>query len=61
MGCQTWPDSDDFKVCPQCGDATRRYRGVQPLSLEEAESVVKHIDFELYYDNWCARNNVPHD
>lgn len=61
MGCQTWPDDDAYNVCPQCGDPTRSYSRVTPLSAEDAASLVKHLDFEGYYDEWCIRNGVPHD
>ena len=61
MGCQTWPDSEAYKVCHQCGEPTRRYRGVEPLTPAEAESLVKHLDFEAFYDEWCVTNGLPHD
>lgn len=54
MGCETWPDEDDYKECPQCGEQTRRCRGVRPLSSEEAQSRKAHLDFEALYEVHAA-------
>lgn len=48
LGCETWPDEDKFKVCPSCGDKTIRYKGVSPITEEEAAPYL----FEAFYQEW---------
>lgn len=48
LGCETWPDDDKFKVCPECGEKTKRYKGVNPITDEEA---VPYL-FEAFYQEW---------
>ena len=48
IGCETWPDDDKYKACPECGETTTRYRGVEPLSEEEAAP----RRFEAFYREW---------
>lgn len=48
IGCETWPDTDKYKRCPECGEPTKRYRGVEPLSEEEAAPLA----FEAFYKEW---------
>lgn len=50
IGCQTWPDHKQYALCPTCGERTRRFRGVSPLSEEEAQSIKNHADFETYLE-----------
>lgn len=50
MGCETWPDDEAYADCPQCGEPTRRCRGVRPLSPDEAQSRKAHLDFESIYE-----------
>lgn len=59
IGCETWPDSDEFKTCPKCGEPAKRYSGMTPLTLEEARSIKAHIDFDAYYERHCARLGIP--
>jgi rRNA maturation endonuclease Nob1 len=48
IGCETWPDDQKYSLCPTCGERTQRFRGVNPLSAEEAASLKSHADFEAY-------------
>lgn len=57
-GCATWPDEDEFATCPKCHRRTRRYRGAHPLSSDEAVSLVKHIEFDRYYDERASHMPV---
>lgn len=60
MGCETWPDKALYAHCLRCGEPTRRVRGrVTPLSDEEAESILKAVAFERYYERWCAARRQP--
>lgn len=49
-----WPDTDDYKMCPECldEDGTDRCRDVKPLSLDEAWSKKMHAEFERFYEIW---------
>jgi hypothetical protein len=55
MGCETWPDDQQYALCPTCQERTRRCRNVQPLHPAEALSKKRHADFE----RWCAANGRP--
>lgn len=59
MGCETWPDDDDYARCPQCGEPTTRYRDVHPLDADDARSKRLHIEFERFYAERCERRGVP--
>ena len=48
LGCETWPDDDQYKVCPECGQKTTRYKSVTPLTEEEAIP----LRFEAFYKEW---------
>lgn len=58
-GCESWPDNEEFKVCPKCDEETKRFSNLQPLDLDEARSIKAHIDFDAYYERRCARLGVP--
>lgn len=47
-GCESWPDDPRYKVCPICGEATKRYRNLSPLDKSEA----LHAEFEAFYAAW---------
>lgn len=50
MGCESWPDDKkEYGVCPRCGEKTKRYSNMTPLSEDEARSIKNHILFE----EWC--------
>ena len=51
LGCETWPDDSKYKVCPECGEQTKRFRGVTPLTEEEALP----LRFEAFYKEWDER------
>jgi len=51
LGCETWPDDDKFKVCPECGEKTTRFKGVTPISEEEARPYL----FEAFYEEWDVK------
>jgi hypothetical protein len=50
IGCETWPDVGAYRVCPECGEPTTRYRGenIRPISEEEALPRL----FEAFYREW---------
>lgn len=52
MGCETWPDDEVYRVCPECGQDTKRYRGVT-VSIEEPQA--SHRRFEAFYNEWDER------
>lgn len=61
IGCETWPDQVIYSCCPTCGEETKRYKNVTPLSEEEAQSILSHIEFERYYAKRCVRLGIPVD
>lgn len=48
IGCESWPDTAEYKVCPVCGEQTTCYSNLHPLDVDEARSKRLHIEFELY-------------
>lgn len=52
-GCESWPDSDDYKRCPVCGETTTRFSNLRPLGDDEAASLKAHCEFEVMYRSWC--------
>ena len=58
IGCESWPDEDDYKTCPICGEVTTRYNNLLPLDSEEAASVANHARFEEFYENWCEKRGI---
>ena len=59
LGCESWPDTEAFKKCPECGEPTRRMSGLSPLALEEAQSVLRHYQFERAYEEHCRKLGQP--
>ncbi len=49
LGCDSWPDDEDYKRCPICGEETTRYNNLRPLPEDEARSVKAHHEFEAMY------------
>ena len=54
-----WPDDQEYQTCPKCQVATAHFDHLSPLSEEEAISLMKHIQFESYYSDYCKKRNVP--
>lgn len=51
----SWPNKDDFDICPQCEGATELFRNTRPeMSLAEAYDQKRHHDFERFYEEWDA-------
>ena len=50
VGCESWPDSDNYKTCPVCGEETTRFSNLKPLTQPEANA----REFELFYERWDA-------
>lgn len=61
IGCASWPNHDDYKTCPQCGEPTRLIRNVQPMEADEARSIMLHLRFEDYYQDHCEALGIPVD
>jgi hypothetical protein len=57
IGCESWPDEDQYKACPLCGDPAERYGNLEPLSPSEA----KHRVFEAFYEQHCHDLGIPVD
>jgi hypothetical protein len=53
LGCESWPNKDLYKRCPECGQPTEVYRNLDPIDDEEAESRLLHAQFVLFYTKWC--------
>lgn len=45
-----WPFEDQYRVCAQCETRQDRPSKVEPMDKDEAQSLVAHIKFELYYE-----------
>lgn len=64
VGCESWPDDEQYNPCPRCGLPTKRYSNLLPLSDEEALSIANQIDFEDFLEQewpdkreeWLAEN-----
>lgn len=50
LGCESWPDADDYKRCPECGGETTRYSNLRPMDDDEAASAKAHKEFETFYE-----------
>lgn len=54
IGCESWPDHEDFKVCIVCGEPTRRVGNIKPtVDDEEAKRLLSEARFEA----WCVEND----
>lgn len=59
LGCESWPDSNEYAVCPRCGGETTRFSNLQPLSEAEARSIKRHIEFNAYYEHQhCLQRGI---
>lgn len=59
IGCQTWPNDPEYAECPVCGEPTRIYRGVHPISQEEAQKALRRAEFEDFYENEWTPDETP--
>jgi hypothetical protein len=59
LGCQDWPDTNEFERCLTCGQSTRRYSGLTPMMLSEARSMLKQAKFNAFYAKHCERLRIP--
>lgn len=57
IGCESWPDSDDYNVCPVCGEETTRYGNVVPLSEQDARELRSAMLFKEFYAKYCDRKS----
>lgn len=53
LGCESWPDDDDYDTCPVCGEPTERFSNLRPLSDDDAKSMRLILNFEQYYIDYC--------
>jgi hypothetical protein len=60
MGCETWPDTDEYSLCPICDNDTKRFRGVEPLLDQVALSKKCHAEFQRYYKNQHIADTKPY-
>lgn len=54
-----WPDERLYDRCPSCHEATSRFTNLSPMTSEEGESRIAHIEFEKFYERYCHRRNQP--
>lgn len=59
LGCESWPDEPVFQKCPECGGPTKRWKNLDPIDHDEAESIAKHKAFERFYEDHCRRLGIP--
>jgi hypothetical protein len=59
LGCESWPDEAIYSRCPVCGQPTERVSNLEPLSDEDARSILLHAEFEKYYEKYCGIKNQP--
>jgi hypothetical protein len=55
LGCASWPDSDEYDICPYCDQETTRYTNLTPMDPEEASKAKSHVLFEDFYEEWCLK------
>lgn len=61
IGCESWPDSDEYDVCPCCGEETTRYSNVLPIDEDDAQALKATLFFEGFYEDYCATHGQPVD
>lgn len=50
MGCETWPNTDDYLTCPKCGEPTRVGRDAVPLEPDVARGLLRQAQFERWLE-----------
>jgi hypothetical protein len=48
-----------FSKCLRCGGDTTRYSNVDPMAADEAESLLRHAQFNAFYERYCAQKKIP--
>jgi hypothetical protein len=61
LGCASWPDSDDYSICPVCGEETTRLVNLMPLDENEAMIRRSEALFEDFYEKHCGRKSQTVD
>lgn len=61
LGCESWPDEALYAQCPECGEPTKRFRNLDPIAPDEAQSRLLHIQFEKFYERRCKLLGIPVD
>jgi hypothetical protein len=60
IGCESWPDKAIFSTCLDCGEPTERVGNIEPtISDEDAEVRLLYVQFDRYYERWCAAKGQP--
>lgn len=57
VGCASWPDEEQYAVCPVCGEETIRFSNLTPMTQSQAN----HTEFEAYYVDHCLGLNQTLD
>lgn len=47
-----WPPYEGFLECPSCGEPTTPFSHMIPMSVEEAQRLKLHYEFEAFYEKW---------
>lgn len=51
IGCESWPDEDEYKTCFVCGEPTRRLGNVNPtMTAEDAVARLREAQFQAYLE-----------
>jgi hypothetical protein len=59
LGCESWPDTLEFKTCLRCGQPTERFSNLTPLSMDEARRLLNQARFNAYYSRRCEERHIP--
>lgn len=54
LGCESWPDDDEYGTCPICDEPTTRFSNLRPLDADDAQSILAHRDFNDFYAAYCS-------
>ena len=60
-GCESWPDDDQYNICPVCQEETSKYSNLIPLDPEEAVEIAVRASFERYYEKHCRKRGYGAD
>lgn len=59
LGCESWPDDAEYKVCPICSCEAPRFSNLRPLDKKEAAKAKARIEFEVFYEKHCEELGQP--